>query len=268
MKMEEDTNKGLYDLQNAWYENLKNSDYQNTSIFSSPFCFGISKETIEKCNGKDGKDLLMYVGEEAKGWRFKRCKDLEYIQNFAIAYFDNQISDSPLSNERINYFDEGDDRAAVQKKNNSPFWSFLRELKGQTDCEVCWNNLDKLHRITQNGKTKPLTCKQEEKLHEKFNCSDESLLLQEINRVRPEFILFMGAGYKRSIEVALSKKISEEMIPDADTLGKIIPCSDTFDYKPKGIFWICHPGWLQWKGKKKKDNILNNLVNQINKLKK
>ena len=242
-------NATLQTMQKEWYEGLKDCkfNYYDLSMFSSPFYFGISEKTIEECNC--GKDLLMYVGEEAKDWTFD--------QQWAINYFDSQI-----------YNDQSNDC----KKNNSAFWNFLRNIiKEKTKVAACWNNLDKLHQKIQNKngeETKPLTYKQEKPLHNPFGDDQRhSLLWHEINLVRPNYIIFMGPKYNCSIEWAFSLPERSLKLKEKPNARKVVDLTETFKnifssgYQPK-VFWICHPGWLQRKGVFQ--SVLEELLKKIN----
>lgn len=268
-------NATLQTMQKEWYEGLI-EDYRDTSKFSSPFCFGISEQTIKERD--EGKPLLMYVGEEARNWWFDEYpKDYQKIQSWAIAYFETQIFPNLTGNMGANINSLNDaDRESAKKKNNSAFWDFLNELHNTSQYAVCWNNLDKLHRVIGNEQktkenkreTKTLTYKQEQELHYQLEHENQtrSLLWHEINMVKPDYIVFMGPNYDRSIEWALGlEKNSLGEKPNAGTGVKSINEwieTINFTYKPKGIFWICHPGWLQRKGKFK--SVLDELLTNFN----
>ena len=242
----EDKNEKLRELQKEWYKK-PNEDY-HTSKFSSPFCFGLSEQVI---NGQDAKKpLLMYVGEEARNFCFS-TSEIEYIQNWTIAYFEKQIYNE-VSNERIEKITNEKDQDFLNKRrNSSPFWNFLRRIKNECDLAVCWNNLDKLHGV-ESDQTVKLNESQEKDLHTKFE-DGHSLLWHEIKRVQPNFILFMGAGYAASIEWALSLEIGtlNKCTPGFEDNNVVVTldwkpdfCKKIFGYQPDGIFWINHPNAL------------------------
>lgn len=234
-----DINATLQTMQKDWYDGI-DAKYKDNKNFSSPFCFGVSEKTIEECNG--GKKLLMYVGEEAKDWCFSDNSTIKYIQDWAIAYFEKQFGEY---NEKRLKAIKDEDKGFLAKKNRSQFWNLLKRIKKESKCEVCWNDLDKLHQ----GKTKAkLEDDQEIELH-KFK-DNHSLLWHEINLVKPEYIIFMGPSYSSSIEAALSleKGILKKKPNLSDKIVVEIDCKHFTgfdkDYKPERVFWICHPTQL------------------------
>ena len=275
-------NEDLQILQKKWYSGLS-GDYQDTSKFSSPFCFGISEQTIKERD--EGKPLLMYVGEEARNWWFDEYPiDYQKIQSWAITYFETQIFPNLTGNSNmganisLSSLNDADGESA-KEKNNSAFWDFLNKLHNTNQYAVCWNNLDKLHRVIWNEQkakedkreTKTLTYKQEQELHYKFGPENQthSLLWYEISLLRPKYILFMGAKYDRSIEWALLNKgaLANKKRPNINSEDElVIELTEEFEecfganYQPE-VFWICHPGWLQ--RNKTADKVLNKLKEMI-----
>ena len=256
-------NGELQKFQEGWYENLDKC-YKKVDGFSSPFCFGVSEQTIKERNNDD-KPLLMYVGEEARNWWFDEYpKDYQKIQSWAIAYFETQIYPNLTDDMRANISAlNDDDKKSAKKRNGSAFWDLLNELHKTNQYAVCWNNLDKLHKVVWNEQknqddkkrgTKTLGYEQEKELHQ-YGTPNRSLLWKEINFMRPEYIIFMGAKYDRSIEWALLKEraLDGEKRPNIKNDNLVVNLTDNYnifglDYQPK-VFWICHPSWLRRNGK-------------------
>lgn len=248
-------NEQLRALQDEWYKKLLRTEtdynFQDYANFSSPFCFGVSKFAWS-----NEKPLLMYIGEEPKDWWFNdenhHEQDIKYLQEYSVAYLEKQLY-SASNIEKYQCVKEYPH--VFEKQNHSPFWAFIRDIYMENDSikyNVCWNNLDKLHRIVKS-KTKPLTYKMEEKLHS-ILISQKSLFLNEIDLVKPDIIIFMGKYYDQSMAWAMGKNYSIE------ELNKYKPSSQTFfvsefsdiptplQNKVKKMIWIYHPNYIQHQG--------------------
>lgn len=241
-------NKELRKLQQDWYDNLPDK-YKQHDIFSSPFCFGISEKTIEERNA--GKPLIMYIGEEPNNWWFEEEEQrvLEYVQDCSIAYFDRQMR--KRSEKQSDYEEKYCDAYTngVIKRNRSQFWNLLRKIKKELNCAACWNDLDKLHRIGEKRETIKLndfSLEEQTQLHISFNDSNQSLLLQEINLLKPDIIIFMGANYRRSIEKNLGLQENKLInnAPKLDINQTVVDisneCFEALTYCAK-VLWMCHP---------------------------
>ena len=235
-------NEQLRNIQRSWYKKLPQK-YKDFGRFSSPFCFGVSAHARDA-----SKPLIMYVGEEPKNWQFNDGKshesDIEYLQKYALAYLESQIYTISPENSCAK-----EDYPDSFKRNRSPFWNFIRKIRDNLDCNVCWNDLDKLHGINEKNKTIPLCEADERELHKPFDSKFESLLLQEINLIHPEIVIFMGANYIESIKCALN--LDENSLLEKPYLahGKSVidittDCDSVFDYTPKAVLWMCHPAGL------------------------
>ena len=191
-KTAEEINKELISVQETWYKQLLKTDsrFEDDSQFSSPFCFGVSE--------KEWNDnVIMYIGEEARGWWFDDEKhhesEIEYLQGYAISYFERQLHENYKCNNQFCT----DYSSSFETPNPSKFWEYTKAVKKETMYSICWNNLDKLHRIKtikENGVKKRLTValtrKQEEVLHDIHPANNCSLLLNEINIVQPKIVIF------------------------------------------------------------------------------
>ena len=247
--MTSDTNRELRELQQDWYNKLPDNKYKQYDTFSSPFCFGISEKTIEERN--TGKPLIMYIGEEPNNWWFEEEEQrvLEYVQGCSIAYFDRQMRKS--SEKQSDYEEKYCDAYTngVIKRNSSQFWNLLRKIKKELNCAACWNDLDKLHRIGEKRETIKLndfSLEEQAQLHIPFNDSNQSLLLQEINLLKPDIIIFMGANYRQSIEKGLGLQENKliNKAPKLDINKTVVDisneCSEALEHSAK-VLWMCHP---------------------------
>lgn len=267
-KNAEALNKELRQLQQQWYDKLP-KEYKEYDDFSSPFCFGISNAAWS-----DKLPLIMYIGEEPKDWWFNdenhHEQDIEYLQEYSIAYLEKQLYSTSdfwecqCVKDYPHVFD---------KQNTSPFWTFIRDVYKENDTikyNICWNNLDKLHRIVES-KTKPLTYEMEAELHN-ILLFEKSLLLNEIELVKPDIIIFMGKYYNKSMAGAMGNNYG---VKDLD---KYSPSPETFFVSEvkeiptplqkiiKKMIWIYHPNYIQHQGiethiaaKKQVQEILKNV---------
>ena len=267
-KNAEALNKELRQLQQQWYDKLP-KEYKEYDDFSSPFCFGISNAAWS-----DKLPLIMYIGEEPKGWWFNdenhHEQDIEYLQEYSIAYLEKQLYST---SDFWEYQCVKDYPHVFDKQNTSPFWTFIRDVYKENDTikyNVCWNNLDKLHRIVES-KTKPLTYEMEAELHN-ILLFEKSLLLNEIELVKPDIIIFMGKYYNKSMAGAMGNNYG---VKDLD---KYSPSPETFFVSEvkeiptplqkiiKKMIWIYHPNYIQHQGiethiaaKKQVQEILKNV---------
>ncbi|MBE6537581.1 MAG: hypothetical protein E7673_06485 [Ruminococcaceae bacterium] len=245
-------NESLRALQQQWYNNLPEkyrytdvNKSEEADIFSSPFCFGVS-EVFSSPHAP----LIMYVGEEPSNWWFKEEeRRLDYVQGCSIAYFDRQMRksaepESIYENKYSVAYTDG-----VIKRNKSQFWNLLRKLKKELNVSVCWNDLDKLHRIGKAKKTVKLndfSHSEQVELHLPFNETKRSLLWQEIDLLKPDVIIFMGSDYRQSIEAALSLSDNklEGKAPRLQINQTVTDisneCSESLTYRAK-VLWMCHP---------------------------
>ena len=128
---------------------------------------------------------------------------------------------------------------------------------------ICWNNLDKLHRIkiTNEKLTIPLTRKQEEVLHGIHPADNCSLLLNEINIVQPEIVIFtkyihstakaLGINEDQLWKIKNSYADSGKCVADISDLCKgIFAREDTI-----ALLLLNHPNC-------RKKDFLNNVITQ------
>jgi len=196
--------------------------------FSRPFHFGVSEQLDRE------KKLVMIVGQEADCfWRYEdNDKTPDYIQQWCIGYFDKQIFKTP--------FPEYD------QFNHSAFWRFFRMLH-QEGFELCWNNVDKLHRYQDKGATnatETLTAEYEKQLSIQYGEDSKSLLQREIELVQPDAIVFLtGPNYRVTMGTAFG--LSDTML-DLFAPTKSNVCSEISKILNLDIpvFWTYHPGYL------------------------
>ena len=224
----EKINKNLRELQQAWYNNLdeefkeNNNKENNEYKYSAPFCFGVSENTIKEKNSD--KPLIMYVGEEARGWWFdeKNQNNIEYIQGYGIAYYEKQLYGE--YNDKVGLDDE--DKKRINENKYSKFWKYIKgiiKVKDDDDenkYSICWNNVDKFHRIVtkiikdeEKDITKTLTREDEKKLHEiSPQNGGKSLLLKEILTVKPSIVIFTKYVYSVACDLGIEKnKLKDEI---------------------------------------------------------
>ena len=126
-------NKKLLEIQKEWITEVvepfiaKGYDEQ----FSRPFHLGVSDKI------DPDKKMIMIVGQEADCfWKYEMAdKTPEYIQQWCVNYFNKQVLNSSFDENGV--------------LNNSAFWRFLNMLH-QKGLDLCWNNVDKLHRYQNN----------------------------------------------------------------------------------------------------------------------
>ena len=217
-------NNKLLEIQNEWLLEVVNPFVvsRRNEQFSRPFHLGIS-------SGIDpNKKLIMVIGQEAKD--FGKYEDVDTpkdIQKECTSYFDEQIQENT-------------------SRNNSPFWRFFCALK-KKEFELCWNNIDKLHRyktVEKKEVTYPLTIGQERILSAQYGADSKSLLQRELEVVRPDAIAFVtGPHYRVSMCTAfgLPENALDQCMPNktnyliniGQELGLDIP-----------VFWTYHPAYL------------------------
>lgn len=215
-------NTEILSAQKEWYNNImvpyinnqftkrevslyasENEKYNDVKI-SCPFCMGLTDEYINSHNKK-----IMIVGQVArklgswsKQWQGRTTDDLfkdidtkedywpaKRMQNWANDYLECQLKNS-----------------TSEKYNSSAFWDFFRDLKSCGNISLCWNDLDKVNFVENDGKEKNLTYKDETVLSSKYEYDGESLSLlqREIKISKPNIIIFaIGPYYSLSLDVAL-----------------------------------------------------------------
>ena len=196
--------------------------------FSLPFHLGVSDRLDPK------KKLIMIIGQEAdRFWKYEENeKTPEYIQSWCVGYFDKQIFKTP--------FPEYD------QFNHSAFWRFFRLLH-QEGYELCWNNVDKLHRYQDKGAkndTEKLAEEYEKQLSIQYGEDCKSLLQREIEKVQPDAIVFLtGPNYRVTMGTAfgLSDTTLDLYVPTKTNICSEISKVLNLDMP---VFWTYHPGYL------------------------
>lgn len=227
-------NEVLLSIQKEWLSEIvapfMSKGYKEQ--FSRPFHFGVSEQL------DTNKKLIMIIGQEAdRFWKFEDEKITpEYTQRWCVGYFEKQVF-----NTTFKEFDEF---------NASPFWHFFRMLH-KNGVELCWNNIDKLHRYKTeiiNGVstecTETLTVEYEKQLSVQYGDDKQSLLQREIEVVKPDAVVFVtGPYYQDTMCTAFGVKdavlrstkptMNDPCIEISAILGLDIPA-----------FWTYHPRFL------------------------
>ncbi len=225
-KTAEQINQELKKVQEEWYNQLPEK-FKDREKFSHPFFWGVSEKAWN-----EEKPLIMYMGEEARNWTFKDKKD---IQKYAIDYLERQVYG-----------------ASICKKNRSPFWTFIRKLNFKEEYNICWNNLDKLHRVVK-ATTKPLTYGVEKELHE-ILCDGKSLLVREIEIVKPDFVIFMGKAYNKSMAWAMGENYKVKDLnsykPSSENfyVSEVKEIPESVRGSVQKMIWMYHPRYIQGQG--------------------
>ena len=224
MKMK---NKVLRDVQREWMENIVDQyvEQNGDSVFSYPFFFGIP-EAFEN------QPCVMIVGQEPDGFdAYSRDLDVENLQQWVIDYLLVQLRERESTRERGLLI------------NNSPFWRAFRLMKGLGQC-VCWNNIDKIHRIGPDRETQALTLKDEEMLNQPYGQDNKSLLQHEIEIIRPDGV-WMAVGPDREDDIEISFGLPR------GTLRAYRPCKEHWLFEigkelkvDIPVFWTYHPAYL------------------------
>ncbi len=228
----QEMNEKLLEAQTAWYEQVAIPYCQkhNPENFSAPFCCGIAKYD-------DTKPTVMIVGQEARISKSTK-KSLGEMQAWGINY-------------QLEQFAHG--------TNSSPFWRLLKKFD---ECNIVWNNLDKIHRYKENGNCGTLILDDESILSSPFVYENErkSLLLHEVNMIKPNIILFItGPNYHASMATALGIEDKKAFKRTKPTKKSHIHLIDIPDLNPPAL-WTYHPAYLNRIDK------LDSIKNDIEKL--
>lgn len=255
-------NMEILSAQKEWYNNImlpyinNQSTKREVSLYASenekiddvkiscPFCMGLTDEYINSDNKK-----IMIVGQVArnlgrwsKQWQGKTLDALfsnmdtkedywpaKRMQNWANDYLDIQLK---LKNPTYD-----------KNYNSSAFWDFFRDIKSCGNISLCWNDLDKVNFVENDGKEKSLTYKDEVFLSSKYKYDgvDFSLLQREIKIAQPDIIIFaIGPYYSLSLDVALGvSDYKYEHMTNRELSKKSLKVSKLFNnYPTKDIFVV------------------------------
>lgn len=194
---------------------------KSNTEYSEIFCIGTTSDYDVK------KKTVMIVGQEANNYgSFGKCS-LEELIAWPQEYMDRQLLG--ILNGNI--------------YNGSPFWMMSRKYYN-LGFNVVWNNLDKVHKIV-NGTTVALSEVEEMNLNVPFGKENKTLLLQEIDLIKPDIIVF-ATGPNYSLSMASSLGINRD-----DLLKNFRPSRDGFIREISDIaklasqvFWTYHPKYL------------------------
>ncbi len=224
-------NKQLSNSTAKWYAELKNKDpkYSNENEYSAPFCLGLSEKEFERPT-----KTIMIVGEESNN-NFLGTTTT-YDQTWFIRYFDRQI-------HKLN-------QNEFKSSNRGQFWNFIRKLRKQTQYNICWNNIDKLHGVFINKNGDKTTYKLQNtgenlKPHTLVNWENgvESTLLQrEIEIVKPDVIIFYGAPYAETISKGLGLEDTLTNLPSLKNNEDVVTTIEDIPYLNNTlVLWTSHP---------------------------
>ena len=195
-------NKHLREIQREWVETIADGYVkQNLDVvFSYPLFFAIPSNAIQE-------HYIMIVGQEPDGLSCYDDKfDLDAVRQWCLEYLAVQLGEKENVTEK----------ALVG--NPTPFWNAFRLMR-QTGKRVCWNNIDKLHRIGADGKTQHLSIHDEEALNKPYGREKKSLLQREIEIACPSAVwLAVGPNREESIEISfgLQRGTLREKCPRKD----------------------------------------------------
>ena len=117
----------------------------------------------------------------------------------------------------------------------------------QEGFELCWNNVDKLHRYKDKESTtttETLTVEYEKQLSAQYGADCKSLLQREIEIVKPDAVVFLtGPNYRVTMCTAFGMP---DNALDADRPTKTNICSEISKILnlDMPVFWTYHPGYL------------------------
>lgn len=208
------------------------TDWEN--VYSSPFFAAVSPEEWEK----DGRGLVMFLGEEARNWWFDKTTKMEDIQAFAIQYIREQLGHLPA------------------KKNRSPFWNVIRAIS-KSGYSIAWNNLDKYHRRDPIKKSTLVLNRnyyEEEMALHRATVNGKTLLLAEIEQIAPDYIICLGKTYRDALISALMLPPDTPLPTPELQNGKTVVditayCTTLTASNPRiKVLWICHPAAFSFRG--------------------
>ncbi len=233
-------NESLRDIQCEWMEKMADGyvKQHRDAVFSYPLFV-----VLPKLAGQE--PCIMIVGQEPDGLsRYDDKFDLDSVRQWCLDYLSVQLG----AKENV------PEKALVG--NPSPFWNAFRLMR-QAGKRVCWNNIDKLHRIGTDGKAQPLSYQDEEALNRPYGWEKKSLLQREIEIACPSAIwLAVGPNREESIEISfgLQKGTLREKRPRKDQwlseIGGILKLD-------MPVYWTYHPNYLNFLG------VLTNCVRRI-----
>lgn len=224
-------NKILRDVQRKWWKTIVDVyiKQHRDIVFSYPLFFAIPESAIQD-------SFIMIIGQEPDGLdRYDNKWDLDKVRQWSLDYLSVQLG------EKENLPEQG------PVGNPSPFWNAFRLMR-KAGKSVCWNNIDKLHRIGADGKTQSLSYQDAEAFNRPYGAEKKSLLQREIEIVRPNAVwMAVGPDRTESMEIAfgLPKGTLREKCPRkkqwlskvGEVLGLDIP-----------VYWTYHPNYLNYLG--------------------
>ena len=229
----ENINKTLLSLQEEWIQLVADPFISKgfEEQFSKPFHLGLS-DRLNK-----NKKLVMLIGQEASDfWTYENNEIVSSnVQQWCIDYYNKQLFHT-VNSERY---------------NRSPFWAFFRSLYKQ-GIDVCWNNLDKLHRYesktSKDGAIKlhtiPLSLEHQLELSRQYGSDRKSLLQREIKAVSPHAIVFLTGPYYSASMCSAFGLSSHALDLHTPTKKCFVTQIEQIIDLNIPVFWTYHPNYL------------------------
>jgi len=176
---------------------------------------------------------FLAVGQETNGWR--------------------TFTDIVSEEECKKMMSEYEDFNVCEKSYPSPFWNFIRKIEkalGNESCSCAFSNISKYD--YENGRP--------DAIHEKIFSVVDSLLLEEINIVKPKICLFF-TSYQFDYRLKNIFEQIEFIETGAFDIYKL--CRLKHPNLPALSFRTYHPGFLQRCGMK--ESVINFIRSQIEK---
>lgn len=226
MAINEDLKQLYYSKVNDLKKMVKNIGNEDTADYEGPLLMHCWEEKYNKSNKK-----LLFIGQETNGWNgFLRPtsediidKILEVYKNFELGARYNSIF-----LQALNY---------INKKINNAELNYM------------WTNVLKFGR---SGKGRPDDLIQEQEIIH-FN-----ILLQEINILKPDAIIFFSGPY---YDQDISQRIDGVQFSKCSKHDSRILSKLKHTNLPDKTFRTYHPNYLRLSGR---ENILDEIVNLIN----
>lgn len=233
--MKKTIESSLMSIYKEWEEEVLSAFLKVNSgnKYSKPFV------NLSGFESNDRKKILI-IGQEARDF-FNAEGDesmefiSEYINNFTKIQLENKNHTMYLT---------------------SPFWRFFRELS--TTNNVLWGNLDKIHKYIDN-RTAALSVEEEIFLHKPLKKYGKSLIMLEIEILKPDMIIFLvGPSYRKSLFYALGFETLN--FEDKITPSNPVQSIDIENIDSK-IIWTYHPKYLIMS--KNYNSVLDTIKNKL-----
>lgn len=233
----------------SWLKTFEKGDSYKRKTYIGNFTYSFSEPffTALPNNCSRDKKLIMFVGQEPNGYgqintfdsELCLCdngikehikKSQEYAKAFTLLNIGAQTNASWK-----NY----DNQETPLRKNNRAFWKLMNSFSN--DYDICWNNLNKLFYTARDEVSNEripciaLFSKDEEFLNRPLASVGKSLLLYEIEVVKPDYIVFItGPKYVESMNTALNRT---DLVFDRN--------QNSFFVNDIPSLWLYHPNYIK-----------------------